>query len=59
MARGAVVHEYPYAIIDVTSFGYPQVAINALSVFVGLAVLCAIVVGADRLLSRKPASVQA
>jgi hypothetical protein len=54
MLRGAVIHEYPYAIIDVTRFGYPQVAINAVSVFIGLAILCCLVVIADKLLARAP-----
>jgi hypothetical protein len=54
MLRGAFAHEYPYAIIDVTQFGYGQVAINALSVFIGLAILCGLVVIADKLLARAP-----
>jgi hypothetical protein len=49
--RGAI---YPYAIIDVTRFGYAQVAINAVSVFIGLAILCCLVVIADKLLARAP-----
>jgi hypothetical protein len=54
MLRGAFAHEYPYGIIDVTRFGYGQVAINALSVFIGLAILCGLVVIADKLLARAP-----
>jgi hypothetical protein len=53
MLRGAVVHDYPYGIIDVDKLGYPLVAANAATVFVELAVLLVIVIGADLVLARR------
>ena len=50
MARGAVVGEYPYPVLAADRLGYVQVALNIGGVLVGLAALCAIVVGLDRLI---------
>lgn len=52
MARGAVVNEYPYPILEANRLGYLAVALNVLMVLVGLTVLCAIVVAIDRALTR-------
>ncbi len=53
MARGAVIGEYPYPILDAQKLGYGAVAINCLFVFIGLLVLYLFVVGLDRLLGRR------
>jgi hypothetical protein len=53
MARGAVVDEYPYPILNATSLGYPAVALNCLFVFVGLVVIYHIVVWFDRWQGRR------
>jgi hypothetical protein len=57
MLRGAVVHDYPYGIIDVDKLGYPIVMLNAAVVFIELTVLLLAVVGADILLARRKAVV--
>jgi hypothetical protein len=51
MARGAVVNEYPYPILNAGTLGYPAVALNCVFVFVGLLVLYLIVIGLDRVLA--------
>lgn len=51
MARGAVVDEYPYPILNATKLGYGQVAINCVFVFVGLLVIYLIVIALDRALT--------
>jgi hypothetical protein len=51
MARGAVVDEYPYPIINATKLGYGQVAINCVFVFIGLLAIYLIVIWLDRLLA--------
>ena len=52
MARGAWVQEYPYPILNAIELGYAQVALNAVYMTAGLAVLTAAVVALDRLLAR-------
>jgi len=52
MARGALITEYPYAILEAHRIGYDGVAVNVLIVLVGLTVLCALVVALDRALTR-------
>lgn len=52
MIRGAIVADYPYAIIEASTLGYAQVAINAVFVTLGLSVLCALAIVFDRLLAR-------
>lgn len=52
MARGAWVQEYPYPILNAIELGYAQVALNALYMTAGLAVLTLIVIALDRLLAR-------
>jgi hypothetical protein len=54
MIRGALVGEYPYPILEANRIGYGAVAINVFMVLIGLTVLCAIVVIADRILTRAP-----
>ncbi|MDB5563137.1 MAG: hypothetical protein JWN11_2555 [Hyphomicrobiales bacterium] len=58
MARGAIVADYPYPILEANTLGYAQVALNCLGVLVGLTLLYLITVGLDRLLGRtRPAIV--
>jgi hypothetical protein len=52
MARGAVVNEYPYPILDAAKLGYGQVAINCVFVFIGLLLIYLLVIGLDRVLGR-------
>ncbi|KRA45619.1 Pr6Pr family membrane protein [Devosia sp. Root635] len=52
MARGAWVQEYPYPILNAIKLGYPQVALNAVYMTSGLAVLTLAVIALDRLLAR-------
>lgn len=52
MIRGAIVGEYPYPILEANRLGYATVALNVFGVLIGLAVLGAIVVVLDRLLTR-------
>jgi len=53
LLRGAVVNEYPYDILDAGKNGYGGVAIGVLALLVGVSILSAILVGADRLLARR------
>lgn len=53
IGRGAVSHEYPYPTLDVNKLGFGHVLVNAFYISVGLALLCALVVLADKLLPRK------
>lgn len=52
MARGIWVREYPYPILDAVKLGYPQVALNALYMTAGLAILVLAIIAIDRLLAR-------
>ena len=53
LVRGAVVHEYPYDILDADKAGYPGVAIGVLILLVAVSIFAGILVGADRLLARR------
>jgi hypothetical protein len=53
LARGALVQEYPYPVINVLKLGYPHVLLNAVYLTLGLGALCLIVVGVDEVLSRR------
>ncbi len=53
LLQGAVLHDYPYDIIDVDHLGYGPAIVNALVVFVELTILLLLVVGADHLLARR------
>ena len=56
MARGLWVAEYPYPILNAVRLGYGQVGANAVSITIGLAAPCTLVVMADRWqASRRPA----
>jgi hypothetical protein len=52
LLRGAVVHEYPYDILDAGKNGYGGVAIGVLVLLVAVAIFAAILVGADKLIAR-------
>jgi hypothetical protein len=52
LARGAWVHEYPYPILNVDKLGYGGVLLNAIYMLAGFAILCAIVIIADKLIAR-------
>lgn len=52
LARGAVIHAYPYGFLDVVTYGYPTVLINVLGVVVFAIILCLIFWGLDALISR-------
>jgi hypothetical protein len=52
MARGAVVGEYPYPILEANRIGYMLVALNVVMVLAGLTALCALAIGADQALAR-------
>lgn len=55
LLRGAVVHEYPYDILDVTKNGYSGVAVGVLVLLVAVAIFAAILVGVDKLMARQRA----
>lgn len=56
LLRGAVVHEYPYDILDADKNGYLGVAIGVLVLLVAVAIFAAILVGVDRLMARRKGS---
>jgi hypothetical protein len=51
LVRGAVVHEYPYEIINADKLGYGGVAVGAAIVIGAVAVFCCSLVIADKLLA--------
>jgi hypothetical protein len=53
LLRGAVVHEYPYDILDVNKNGYLGVGIGVLVLLVAVSIFAAILVGADKLIARR------
>jgi hypothetical protein len=52
LARGAVVNEYPYDILDAGKFGYGAVAIGVGALLAAVVVFCALIIAADKLLAR-------
>jgi len=56
LARGAVVNEYPYDILDAGKNGYGGVAIGVLVLLVAVSVFGLIVIGTDRWMARRSAS---
>jgi hypothetical protein len=48
LARGAIVHEYPYPFVDVDALGYGQVLLNCLGVAALFTALAAAAWGVDR-----------
>jgi hypothetical protein len=57
MIRGALIAEYPYAVLDANRLGYGQVCINVAVLLAVFAGLCAIAVAADHALPRREAAV--
>jgi len=55
LARGALVHEYPYDILDVTKAGYGGVALGVLALLLAVTVFASVFVLADRWLGRRQA----
>jgi hypothetical protein len=53
LLRGAVVHEYPYDILDAGKFGYGTVAIGVGVLVLAVAVFSFVIVVVDRWLSRR------
>lgn len=53
MIRGALVHEYPYPILNVDELGYGQVAVGCFGMLVGFVVIYAVTVAVDRWLGRR------
>ena len=53
LARGVWVQQYPYPVLDVVKLGYGQVSLNALFMGAALALLCAGVITADKLIARQ------
>lgn len=53
LGRGAVVHEYPYAILDADKLGYGKVAISVGVIIAAVAVFAALLIVIDRLLGRR------
>lgn len=53
LGRGAVVHEYPYAILDADKLGYGRVAISVGVILVAVASFAALLILIDRLLGRR------
>lgn len=49
LARGPIIHEYPYSVLDVTTHGYPFVLSYMVEVIVGFAILCIIALGINSL----------
>jgi hypothetical protein len=56
LLRGLVAGEYPYQILDAGQFGYVQVATGVGTLLLAVCVFCAVLVSADRLLSRRAAT---
>lgn len=56
MIRGALVHEYPYPILNADTLGYSQVAIGCLGMLVGFVLIYAATVAIDRWLGRRQAA---
>lgn len=57
MVRGALVHEYPYPVLNIEKLGYGPFAIGCLGMLAGFVVFYALTVAVDRWLGRRqPAS---
>ena len=55
LLRGLFAEEYPYEILDAGKFGYLHVATGVGTLLIAVSIFCAILIGADRLLSRRAA----
>src|SRR5699024_391589 len=53
MARGAVINEYPYPILDAGKLDYGTVALNCLFVLLGLVAIYLVVLALDRTLANR------
>ncbi|WP_156387372.1 Pr6Pr family membrane protein [Devosia sp. Root105] len=53
LLRGAVVHEYPYDILDAGKFGYGGVAIGVAVLLVAVSIFSVIIVWGDRVLAQR------
>ncbi|RJF93998.1 Pr6Pr family membrane protein [Sphingomonas cavernae] len=53
MARGAVVDEYPYPVLEVARLGYAQVLANIAFLFVLFAALCTAFIAVDRMIPQR------
>lgn len=51
-ARGALINDYPYDVIDVTSVGYPAALRYAVIVILGFTVLCVLTILIDKAINR-------
>ena len=47
LARGALVHQYPYGFVNVWRIGYVQVTINIVAILIGALLFMAIFAGID------------
>lgn len=56
MARGAVVHEYPYPVLEAHRLGYPHVFVNIGLLFVLFAMLGAVFIAIDRFAPERSAA---
>lgn len=56
LLRGAVVHEYPYDILDAGKFGYGVVAIGVAVLLAAVAIFALLFVTADKWLGRRAAT---
>lgn len=54
LARGAMIHWYPYPFVDVDNLGYPTVLINCAAILVFAAVLALAILGLDKVLPGIP-----
>lgn len=53
LIRGAIVNDYPYAILDAAKAGYGGVAIAVLVILAAVAAFCTVLVFIDQLLGRR------
>lgn len=51
-ARGAIINDYPYAVIDVVAVGYPAALRYAVIVVIGFTVLCILTILIDMIIAR-------
>jgi len=56
MIRGALVHEYPYPVLNADKLGYGQVAVGCLGMLAGFILVYALTVFVDRWLGRLQAA---
>lgn len=54
LVRGAVFHWYPYPFLEVDKFGYLQVLLNGVMLFIGFCGVGAVLIGIARFIHRVP-----